>query len=65
MATIVVAQFTPRFYQRRAIAGDIGEMPVEATFCDRKTAAQPMDLERFDPLLGKDREAGLDPVVDS
>ena len=64
MAAVVVAQFTPCVDKRRAIAGDIGEMPVETAFGDRKAAAQPIDLQRCDALFGKDREAGLDPVVD-
>jgi hypothetical protein len=32
MAAVVVAQFAPRLDKRRAIAADIGEVPVEAAF---------------------------------
>jgi len=39
MTAILVTQFTPRLDQRLAISRDIGEMPVEAAFCDREPAA--------------------------
>ena len=65
MAAIAVAQLTPRLDKRRAITGDIGEMPVEAAFGDCNTAAQLIDGESGDALFGEDREAGLNPVVKS
>ena len=64
MAAVVVAQLAPRLHQGGAITGHVGEMPVEAALGHAQAAAQPVDLQRLDALLGEDREAGPDPVVD-
>jgi hypothetical protein len=65
MAGIVVAQFTPGFYQRRAIARDIDVMPGETAFRHCQTAARPIDLQCLDALRGMDGKACLNAVVDS
>ena len=60
---LLVARCTPGVHEGDAIAREVGEMPVEAALGHSETTAQPVDLERFDAFLGKNRVARPDPVV--
>jgi hypothetical protein len=57
MAAVFVAQFAPGLDERGAVPGHVAEMPVKAALGHSETAAQPVDLQRFDAFLGKDRVA--------